>query len=200
MVRGLDGCFLVSLPHTWHVQFSSSTERLAKFRWCIAKGRHLFPFRTEQLSLSAPMVLGGQPPGRVGRRRFFIEQTNSEPSLWGRLFVVLAARRYERRLSAPSSGSRSAATPRRSPAHSYLSLAPLAAGWGSGKLPPEAERDAAVSATALAGCGRGRDGRGCGERRKGRAPRRRRVSSHLSTTVVANCELTGRRAAEARGP
>ena len=53
------------------MQFSSSTERLAKFRWCIAKGRHLFPFRTEQLSLSAPMVLGGQPPGRVGRRRFF---------------------------------------------------------------------------------------------------------------------------------
>src|ERR1700753_3833028 len=71
--------FLVSLPHTWPVQFSSSTERLAKFRWCIAKGRHLFPFRTEQLSLSAPMVLGGQPPGRVGRRRFFIEQTNLEP-------------------------------------------------------------------------------------------------------------------------
>src|ERR1700759_949757 len=71
--------FLVSLPHTWLVQFSSSTERLAKFRWCIAKGRHLFPFRTEQLSLSAPMVLGGQPPGRVGRRRFFIEQTNLEP-------------------------------------------------------------------------------------------------------------------------
>src|ERR1700761_5844209 len=28
------------------------------------------------------------------------------------------------------------------------------------------EREAAVSATALAGCGRGRDGRGCGEREK----------------------------------
>src|SRR6201996_2945762 len=68
MVRGLDGyLFLYPLGR---VQFSSSTERLAKFRWCIAKGRHLFPFRTEQLSLSAPMVLGGQPPGRVGRRRF----------------------------------------------------------------------------------------------------------------------------------
>src|ERR1700759_777338 len=66
--------FLVSLPHAWLVQFSSSTERLAKFRWCIAKGRHLFPFRTEQLSLSAPMVLGGPPPGRVGRRRFFVSQ------------------------------------------------------------------------------------------------------------------------------
>src|ERR1700759_5563964 len=54
--------FLVSLPHTWPVQFSSSTERLAKFRGCISKGRHLFPFRTQQLSLSAPMVLGGPPP------------------------------------------------------------------------------------------------------------------------------------------
>src|ERR1700759_1190965 len=32
------------------------------------------------------------------------------------------------------------------------------------KLAPEAERDAAVSATALAGCGRGRDGRGFVER------------------------------------
>ena len=32
-----------------------------------------------------------------------------------------------------------------------------------GKLTPETLRDAAVSATARAGCGRGRDGRGCGE-------------------------------------
>src|SRR6201991_375651 len=81
--------FLVSLPHTWPVQFSSSTERLAKFRWCIAKGRHLFPFRTEQLSLSAPMVLGGQPPGRVGRRRFFVVRSprphgRGLRSLWAR--------------------------------------------------------------------------------------------------------------------
>jgi LAGLIDADG endonuclease len=35
-----------------------------------AAGKHLFPFRTEKLSLLAPMVLGGQPPGRVGSRRF----------------------------------------------------------------------------------------------------------------------------------
>ena len=35
----------------------------------IAAGVHLFPFRTEKLSPPAPMVLGGQPPGRVGRRR-----------------------------------------------------------------------------------------------------------------------------------
>src|ERR1039458_8688985 len=39
----------------------------------MARGKHLFPFRTEQLSPSAPMVLGSQGPGRVGRRRFFHE-------------------------------------------------------------------------------------------------------------------------------
>src|SRR3954463_1118940 len=36
----------------------------------IPAGKHLFPFRTEKLSLPGPMVLRGQPPGRVGRRRF----------------------------------------------------------------------------------------------------------------------------------
>ena len=35
----------------------------------IAPGFHLFPFRTEQLSPCAPMVL--RDSGRVGRRRFF---------------------------------------------------------------------------------------------------------------------------------
>src|SRR4051795_11004606 len=38
----------------------------------MARGKHLFPFRTEQLSPSAPMVLGPQGPGRVGRRRLYI--------------------------------------------------------------------------------------------------------------------------------
>ena len=38
----------------------------------IARGIHLFPFRTEPLSLSAPMVLGPQGPGRVGRRRSYV--------------------------------------------------------------------------------------------------------------------------------
>src|SRR5690348_17167689 len=36
----------------------------------IAAGKHLFPFRTEKLSPLAPMVLGAQAPGRVGRRPF----------------------------------------------------------------------------------------------------------------------------------
>jgi hypothetical protein len=40
----------------------------------IATGKHLFPSRTQQLSPSAPMVLGWQRSGRVGHRRglFFI--------------------------------------------------------------------------------------------------------------------------------
>jgi hypothetical protein len=35
----------------------------------LAKGPHPFPFRTRQLSPSAPMVLRGRLRGRVGRRR-----------------------------------------------------------------------------------------------------------------------------------
>ncbi len=43
----------------------------------MARGKHLFPFRTEPLSPSAPMVLGPQGPGRVGRRRFFSNRSQS---------------------------------------------------------------------------------------------------------------------------
>src|SRR5262245_66232866 len=67
MRRGLDGfsCFYPGL-----MRFSRPTEAVSQtFGGEIARGKHLFPFRTEPLSLSAPMVLGGQPPGRVGRRR-----------------------------------------------------------------------------------------------------------------------------------
>jgi hypothetical protein len=54
------------------VQFSSlAGARSRAISVAIARGKHLFPFRTEPLSPSAPMVLGGQPPGRVGRRRLF---------------------------------------------------------------------------------------------------------------------------------
>ena len=35
----------------------------------MAKGYHLFPYRTQKLSPSAPMVLGWTRPGRVGRCR-----------------------------------------------------------------------------------------------------------------------------------
>ncbi len=51
----------------------ASVSRL--FPVATARGKHLFPFRTEQLSPSAPMVLGSQGPGRVGRRRFFLQSS-----------------------------------------------------------------------------------------------------------------------------
>ena len=41
----------------------------------MAAGKHPFPFRTRKLSPPAPMVLGGRPPGRVGRRRVFSKMT-----------------------------------------------------------------------------------------------------------------------------
>ena len=51
-----------------------------RFPVAIAAGTHPFPFRTRQLSPPAPMVLGGRPPGRVGRRRDF---RSRRPTLWG---------------------------------------------------------------------------------------------------------------------
>ena len=44
---------------------------LDKFPVAIARGKYLFPFRTEQSSPAAPMVLDLQGSGRVGRRRSF---------------------------------------------------------------------------------------------------------------------------------
>src|SRR4029453_13298874 len=61
-----------SQTEVWH--------RTHRFSAVIATGVHLFPFRTEKLSPPAPMVLGGQPPGRVGRRRIF------KGPLWGPFF------------------------------------------------------------------------------------------------------------------
>jgi hypothetical protein len=59
-------------PRLW-LRFSRAVGRpgLARFPVAMARGKHLFPFRTEQLSPSAPMVLGLKGPGRVGRRRSF---------------------------------------------------------------------------------------------------------------------------------
>ena len=45
----------------------------------IAQGFHLFPFRTEKLSLVTPMVLRNS--GRVGSRRF-LEKSCSYTKLW----------------------------------------------------------------------------------------------------------------------
>src|SRR5262245_12248377 len=66
------------------MRFSSSTGAVSEpFGGEIARGKHLFPFRTEKLSPSAPMVLGGQPPGRVGRRRIsFFEEGRREAAFF----------------------------------------------------------------------------------------------------------------------
>src|ERR1700754_1062807 len=80
MRRGLDGffCFLPSSSAVFKLHGGC----LYLFGGEIARGKHLFPFRTESLSLSAPMVLGGQPPGRVGRRRSSLKEPPE-----GRLFL-----------------------------------------------------------------------------------------------------------------
>ena len=73
MGRGLDGFDFSRMwfrGSGWGFQ-GSWRPGLAKFPVAMARGKHLFPFRTEQLSPSAPMVLGPQGPGRVGRRRSF---------------------------------------------------------------------------------------------------------------------------------
>src|SRR5207253_10300244 len=52
----------------------------------MAEGRHPFPFRTRKLSPPAPMVLSGQPGGRVGRCRasLFVRAPGEVPrSFWG---------------------------------------------------------------------------------------------------------------------
>ena len=57
----------------------------------IAAGKHLFPFRTEKLSPLAPMVLGEQSPGRVGRRPFLCStRDRSDPAP---VVVVVGPRR-----------------------------------------------------------------------------------------------------------
>ena len=71
----------------------------------IASGVHLFPFRTEKLSPTAPMVLGAQAPGRVGRRRITSEGPRERPfsrsrlrdgARDGELVLRRSARRLER--------------------------------------------------------------------------------------------------------
>jgi hypothetical protein len=99
MGRGLDGYFLipgVGMLCSFQGPHARGPRRhnrrpppagLAQFPVALAWGKHLFPFRTEQLSPTAPMVLGLRGPGRVGRRRFF----SIEPPT-GRLDVVNARR------------------------------------------------------------------------------------------------------------
>ena len=71
MGRGLDGFFDARVALCSFEGPGAAVSR--RFPVALARGKHLFPFRTEQLSRSAPMVLGPQGLGRVGRRRIILE-------------------------------------------------------------------------------------------------------------------------------
>src|SRR3954454_22672317 len=62
---------------------------LGKISVAIAVGPHPFPFRTRKLSPPAPMVLGGRPPGRVGRRRI-----SQKPARFGVALLRFRAVRF----------------------------------------------------------------------------------------------------------
>src|ERR1044071_7479268 len=70
MTRGLD---LNTMKSLWSFEGAHTCARTSQLPVVIAAGKHLFPFRTEKLSPPAPLVIGGQPPGRVGRRRLSFE-------------------------------------------------------------------------------------------------------------------------------
>ena len=53
-----------------------------KFPVAMARGIHLFPSRTQKLSLFAPMVLGWKRPGRVGRCRIPLRAHHSMCSVF----------------------------------------------------------------------------------------------------------------------
>ena len=78
MGRGLDGYFDIRALALCGFE-GPGRGGLDQFPVAMAGGKHLFPFRTEKLSPSAPMVLGPQGPGRVGRRRFFSHCGDGRP-------------------------------------------------------------------------------------------------------------------------
>ena len=72
-VRLLDGCaaFRARGPALAGRALPQRRARsVSQISVALAWGKHLFPFRTEKLSPTAPMVLVPYGTGRVGRRRF----------------------------------------------------------------------------------------------------------------------------------
>ena len=105
-----------------HVDNVIQTAQREHFSVAIALGSHLFPFRTQKLSPAAPMVLGTNVPGRVGRRRF---RKKNRPE--GRFFTFLSLRRSytagRARGGAPSLVPRSSLTCRHGRRFSFLIVA-----------------------------------------------------------------------------
>ena len=65
----------------------SGTMNRIQFPVVMARGSHLFPYRTQKLSLSALMVLGWKRPGRVGRRRIPKNDYGESKDISGSLFL-----------------------------------------------------------------------------------------------------------------
>ena len=63
---------------------AANRRKRSPFPVVMTKGIHLFPYRTQKLSPSVPMVLGWRRPGRVGRCRIPISPVSSD-----RLFLFL---------------------------------------------------------------------------------------------------------------
>ena len=69
-------------------KYKSDKKEIKNIKVAIASGFHLFPFRTEKLSLITPMVLRNS--GRVGSCRF-IKESCSLNNEWDSFFVVYAS-------------------------------------------------------------------------------------------------------------
>ena len=117
----------------------------------MAAGSHPFPSRTRQLSPPAPMVLGGRPPGRVGRRRISNDEdprSGGGPlSFSGRRYdqphgrLRLLVRRARRGLRGPRAGRPGAAGPSHRPAAPAApSRGPRTAPTGASRVPRSGAR------------------------------------------------------------
>ena len=152
------------------------------FPVALARGKHLFPFRTEQLSPSAPMVLGSQGPGRVGRRRFFLDDEPGTPR------ASRARRRSGRARApgcAPSRGDRAGSSAGEVVRRRCARASGRSAGGGVGAAGRWGARGAVSGAHGV------RQGCGCA----GGAGRRRLVRE-----IVRWCGCDGARLAGLAGP
>ena len=98
---------------------NASPENVIRFPVAMAGGTHLFPYRTQKLSLHTLMVLGWRRPGRVGRCRIPIDvgEEQSSPTSQLSLYSFCAALRLRtrRRTVHGFAASPPHATPRNEP-------------------------------------------------------------------------------------